>query len=154
MMDQKDIWGLVGLMHDVDWSITEEATMGDDPLAHCGEKLEEILSEVNAKPEFLEEIRSHYKAYKLPLNSMLRKALFAVDELTGLIVAVTLVRPSKVMSDVKVKSVKKKFKDKSFCAAVDRDDILTCETNLGTPIDEFIEITLNTMKEIAPEHGL
>lgn len=152
--DQRDIWGLVGLMHDVDWSITEEETMGDNPLAHCGEKLEEILSEVNATPEFIEEIRSHYKAYELPLNNMLRKALFAVDELTGLIVAATLVRPSKKMEDVKLKSIKKKFKDKAFCAAVNRDDIRTCETNLNTPLDEFIQVTLDAMKEIAPEHGL
>lgn len=151
--DQAEVWGLAGLLHDVDWSITQDQIV-QDPLAHCGVKLEEILGEINASPEFIEVIRSHYKEHGLPLDTDLKKALFAVDELCGLIVAATLVRPSKKMDDLKVKSVVKKFKDKSFAAKVDRSLITTCETNLKTPINDFIEITLSSMKEIAKEYGM
>jgi len=149
----RDLWGLAGLVHDIDWSITED-DLADDKLAHCGEKLDMILNEIGATPEFIEVVRSHYKEHGILLDTVLKKALFAVDELTGLIVAVTLVRPSKKMADVKVKSVKKKMKDKGFAAAVDRELIKTCETNLDTPLDEFIELTLKAMQEIAPNQGL
>jgi predicted hydrolase (HD superfamily) len=152
--EQKDTWGLLGLVHDIDWSLTEEETMSSNPLAHCGEKLDEILGEINATPEFIEAVRSHYDQHKLPLDSDMKKALFAVDELCGFIVAVTLVRPSKLMNDVKVSSVMKKFKDKGFAAKVDRSLILTCEENLKTPIKEFVELTLTYMKEIASKYGM
>lgn len=152
--DEADVWALAGLVHDIDWSITEEETMNDNPLAHCGEKLDEILNEIGATPEFIVAVRAHSHMHDLPLDTLLKKALFAVDELCGFIVAVTLVRPSKNMAEVELKSVKKKFKDKAFAAKVDRDLILTCETNLNTPIDEFIEITLAAMKPIAGQFGM
>lgn len=152
--DQADLWGLVGLMHDIDWSITEEETFGENPKAHCGEKLEEILAEVNATPEFIEAIRSHYDVHEVSRDTVLRKALFAVDELTGLITAVTLVRPSKKMGEVELKSIKKKLKDKGFAAGVDREHMKTAETELNTPLDEFIQLTLESMQKIAPNHGL
>jgi len=151
--EERDLWGLAGLVHDIDWTITE-ADLENNKLAHCGEKLDMILGEINATPEFIEVVRSHYKEHGIELDTVFKKALFAVDELTGLITAVTLVRPSKKMADVKVKSVKKKMKDKGFAAAVDRDLIRTCETNLNTPLDEFIALTLEAMKEIAEEQGL
>jgi len=151
--EDKETWGLAGLVHDIDWSVTEPM-MKDDPLAHCGEKLEEILGESGATPEFIDIVRSHHPSWNLPLDSDIKKALFAVDELTGLIVATTLVRPSKKMEDVKIKSVKKKFKDKKFAANVDRDLIKTCEENLNTPLNEFIELTLEAMKKIAHKYGL
>ena len=88
------------------------------------------------------------------MDTDLKKALFAVDELCGLIVAVTYVRPSKKMADVEVSSVKKKFKDKGFAAKVDRSLILTCQENLDTSIDEFIALTLQAMQAIAEEQGL
>lgn len=152
--DQVDSWGLAGLMHDIDWSITEEETMNTNPLAHCGETLDNIMHDIGANTEFVEAIRSHYGAHGLPLDHMMRKVLFAVDELCGFIVAVTLVRPSKKMEDVKVKSVTKKLKEKGFAAAVERELIYTCEENLGMPINEFVEKTLEFMKEIAAEQGL
>lgn len=149
--DHKDVWGLVGLLHDVDWSITQN---DNDPLAHCGTKLDEILGEISASEEFINTIRSHYWEHGVPVDTTLRKALFAVDELTGLIVATTLVRPSKKMDDVKVKSVKKKFKDKGFAAAVDRDLIKSCEEYLDTELSEFIQLTLEAMQEVAGEYGM
>lgn len=151
---QVDSWGLAGLCHDIDWSITESKCTATDTKAHCGEDLEKILGEVNATSEFIEAIRSHHPAYEFDLDSDLKKALYAVDELCGLIVACTLVRPSKKMAEVEVKSIKKKFKDKGFAAKVDRSLVLTCETNLNTPIDEFIQLALEAMQEIAGEYGL
>ena len=148
--DQADVWAMVGLLHDVDWSITQNENME----AHCGEKLEEILSEVGADQDFIETIRSHYWEHGVPVDTLLRKALFAVDELCGLIVAATYVRPSKKMSEVEAKSVIKKMKDKAFAAAVDRELIKTCETHLDTTLLDFVEITLKAMQKVANEHGL
>lgn len=150
--DQAKTWGLVGLLHDVDWSITQHEL--DNPLAHCGTKLDEILGEIGATPEFIDVIRSHYWEHGVPVDSVLKKALFAVDELTGLIVAATLVRPSKKMAEVEVKSVKKKMKDKGFAAAVDRSLITSCEEHLKTDLNDFISITLEAMQEIAEDWGL
>jgi len=144
--DQSETWGLVGLLHDVDWSITQDEI---DKTKHCGEILDKILNELKATPDFVEAIRSHNQAHGLPLDTTLKKALFAVDELCGLIVATALVRPSKDINDVEVKSVKKKFKDKAFAAGCDRQHIMTCETNLDITLDEFIEITLNAMKGLS-----
>jgi lysyl-tRNA synthetase class 2 len=152
--EQAELWGLVGLVHDIDWSITEPAYNDGDILAHCGPELDRILGEVNASSDLIEAVRSHYHTLELALDTDLKKALYAVDELCGFIVAVTYVRPSKKMEDVKVSSVKKKFKDKGFAAKVDRSLITTCEQNLDTPIDKFIEVTLEAMKKIAADQGL
>ena len=116
--------------------------------------LDKIIGEIGGSPAFIEAIRSHYDQHGLPLDHMMKKALFAVDELCGFIVAVTLVRPSKQMADVKVKSVMKKLKDKSFAAAVDRKLIYTCEENLGVTIEEFVEMTLGYLKPIAADFGM
>jgi predicted hydrolase (HD superfamily) len=85
---------------------------------------------------------------------MLRKCLYCVDELTGFIIAVTYVRPSKKIADVEVKSVTKKLKDKSFAAQVDREQIKQCEVILGIPLDEFVGITLEAMKGVSANLGL
>jgi predicted hydrolase (HD superfamily) len=85
---------------------------------------------------------------------MLRKCLYCVDELTGFIIAVTLVRPSKKIADVEVSSIKKKMKDKGFAAQVDREQIKKCEELLKVPLDEFIQITLKAMQGIASDLGL
>jgi hypothetical protein len=110
-----------------------------------------------APAELLGDIRAHY-AHKYgaeyPLNTMLRKALYCVDELTGFIIAVTLVRPSKKISDVEVKSVTKKLKDKTFAAQVDREQIKQCETLLGMPLNDFVALTLQAMQGIAADLGL
>jgi predicted hydrolase (HD superfamily) len=81
-------------------------------------------------------------------------SLFICDSLTGLIVAVALVRPSKKLADVKLKSIKKKFKQPSFAAGTRREDIKLCEEKLGIPLDEFIHLSLEAMKRIADQLGL
>ncbi len=145
-------WKVAGMLHDLDWD-----SLNKDAEKHCGATLEEMLKTIKAPEELLADIRAHY-AHKYgedyPLNTMLRKALYCVDELTGFIIAVTYVRPSKKIADVEVSSVKKKLKDKGFAAQVDREQIKKCEELLGLGLDEFIEITLNAMKSVSAALGL
>ncbi|MFA6523041.1 MAG: lysine--tRNA ligase [Candidatus Peribacteraceae bacterium] len=145
-------WKVAGMLHDLDWDHLEK-----DAEQHCGSTLEQMLATIKAPKELLADIRSHYAekyGAEHPLDSWLRKALYCVDELTGFIIAVTLVRPSKKLADVEVKSVKKKFKEKSFAAQVNREQIAKCEELLNIPLDEFIQITLDAMKKVAGEMGL
>lgn len=145
-------WKVAGMLHDLDWDQLDK-----DYEAHCGDTLEHLLSTIEAPEELLGDIRAHYQAQygaDYPLDTMLRKCLYCVDELTGFIIAVTLVRPSKKIADVEVKSVKKKLKDKSFAAQVDREQIRSCEELLDLPLDELIEITLSAMKDVADQLGL
>lgn len=145
-------WKVAGMLHDLDWD-----TLAKDYEKHCGDTLERLLSTIKAPAELLGDIRAHYAAKygaEYPLDTMLRKSLYCVDELTGFIIAVTLVRPSKKIADVEVSSVKKKLKDKGFAAQVDREQIKKCEELLHIPLDEFVGITLEAMKAVAGELGL
>ncbi len=147
-----ETWKVAGMLHDLDWDHLQK-----DAEKHCGTTLEQMLKEIKAPAELLSDIRAHYAAMygaEYPLNSQLRKALYCVDELTGFIIAVTYVRPSKKIADVEVSSVKKKLKDKGFAAQVDRKQIQACEELLQIPLDEFIGITLDAMKKVAQDLGL
>lgn len=147
-----ETWKVAGMLHDLDWDSLEK-----DAEKHCGTTLEQLLSKIEAPQELLADIRAHYQSLygaEYPLDTMLRKSLYCCDELTGFIIAVTYVRPSKKIADVEVSSVKKKLKDKSFAAQVDREQIKKCEELLNIPLDEFIEIVLTAMKSIALEIGL
>ena len=147
-----DTWRVAGMLHDLDWDKLDK-----DAEEHCGKTLEQLLGTIEAPQELLGDIRAHYAhmyGADYPLNTMLRKCLYCVDELTGFIIAVTLVRPSRKLEDVEVKSIKKKLKDKSFAAQVDREQIRQCEELLDIPMDEFLQITLDAMKEIDDELGL
>ncbi len=142
-------WKVAGMLHDLDWDSLQK-----DAEKHCGSTLEQMLSTIKAPDELLADIRAHY-AHKYgaeyPLNTMLRKCLYCVDELTGFIIAVTYVRPSKKISEVEVKSVTKKLKDKTFAAQVSREQIKECETLLGLPLDEMIALVLEAMKGVAAD---
>jgi predicted hydrolase (HD superfamily) len=145
-------WKVAGMLHDLDWDILEK-----DYEKHCGDTLEHLLSTIKAPAELLADIRAHYASKygaDYPLNTMLRKCLYCVDELTGFIIAVTKVRPSKKIADVEVSSVTKKLKDKAFAAQVDRTQINQCEELIGLPLNEFVGITLDAMKTVADEIGL
>lgn len=145
-------WKVAGMLHDLDWDCLDK-----DYEAHCGEKLDTLLQSIDSPAELLSDIRAHYQEKfggDYPLDSQLRKCLYCVDELTGFIIAVTLVRPSKAIADVEVRSVKKKLKDKGFAAQVDREQIRKCEELLDIPLDEFIDITLIAMQEVAGDIGL
>lgn len=147
-----ETWKVAGMLHDLDWDKLEK-----DAEKHCGKTLEELIAPIKAPAELLADIRAHYAekyGSEHSLDSMLRKCLYCVDELTGLIIAVTLVRPSKKLEDVEVKSVKKKMKDKGFAAQINREQIKKCKELLEMELDEFIEITLEAMKCVAGEIGL
>ncbi len=145
-------WRVAGMLHDLDWDNLQK-----DFEKHCGTTLEHMLAEIGSPKELLQDIRAHYQekyGAEHPLDSQLRKCLYCVDELTGFIIAVTLVRPSKKIADVEVSSVKKKLKDKGFAAQVSREQIKKCEELLGIPLDEMIGVTLEAMKTVAADLGL
>ncbi len=143
--ENPDEWGIVGLLHDFDYE------MFPDQHPYRGA---EILKERGVSDEWIQAILGHADYTGVKRETNLARTLFAVDELTGFIVAVALVRPSKKIEDVSVKSVKKKMKDKAFAAAVSRDDIVKGAEEIGVPLDEHIGNVLEAMKSIAPELGL
>jgi len=145
----EDLWGATGLLHDIDWEETE-----NKPEEHAV-KGAEYLKEAGYPEDMINAISAHnctYNGQNKP-NSALDYALRAGETVTGLIYAAALVRPDKKLESVKVKSIKKKMKDKSFAAKVNRDTIRECE-NLGLTVDEFLEISLNSMQNISDEIGL
>ncbi|MGQ9732968.1 MAG: HDIG domain-containing metalloprotein [Candidatus Zipacnadales bacterium] len=140
-------WGLVGLLHDFDYEQYPQAS--EHPA-----KGAEILRERGYPEHIIRAIQSHADYTGLERETPLEKALFAVDELTGFIVAVALVRPTKSIMDVEPKSVRKKMKDKAFAAAVSRADIVKGAEQLGVPLDEHIGNVIQAMQGIAEELGL
>ena len=143
--ENPDEWGIVGLLHDFDYE------MFPDQHPYRGA---EILKERGVSDEWIQAILGHADYTGVKRETNLARTLFAVDELTGFIVAVALVRPSKKIEDVSVKSVKKKMKDKAFAAAVSREDIVKGAEEIGISLDEHIGNVLEAMKSIAPELGL
>lgn len=142
----EDDWAIVGLLHDADYEATNKS------LEKHTDLVTEKLKELGASQEIIDAVAGH--ADKAQRNTIMAKAIYAADELTGLIVAVALVMPSKKLSQVTVESVLKKFKDKSFARGANREQIKTCETELKIPLPNFIEITLKSMQEISDDLGL
>ena len=140
-------WGIVGLLHDFDYE--KYPDLENHPF-----KGAQILREKGVDEAWVNAILSHADYSGVKRESSMEKALFAVDELTGFIVAVSLVRPSKKIADVSVKSVKKKMKDRAFAAAVSREDIAKGADGLGIPLEEHISNVLDAMKGIADQLGL
>jgi len=140
-------WGAVGLLHDFDYERFPDAEQ--HPF-----KGAEILREKNVKEEWIQAILGHANYSGVARETPMAKALYACDELTGFVVAVALVRPSKKLADVAVKSVKKKMKDKAFAAKVSRDDIVQGAAELGIALDEHIGFVLEAMQKNAGLLGL
>jgi len=145
--EDEDKWGVAGLLHDVDYEETPD--MENHSLRSA-----EIAAEAGLAQDVVYAIRAHNDAHGLPREDRLSKTLFAVDELVGFIVAVALVRPSKKIADVKVKSVTKKMKDRSFAAAVDRDELVRGADELGVDFREHVGVVLDAMKGISDDLGL
>ncbi|NOZ05666.1 MAG: HDIG domain-containing protein [Chloroflexi bacterium] len=146
--EDETLWGIVGLLHDFDYE--QHPTLDDHPRLGAP-----ILRERGWPETIIRAILSHGNYDGVPAReSRMEKALFAVDELTGLITAVALVRPSKDIRDVKVKSVRKKWKDRRFAAAVNREEIAQGAADLGIDLNEHIRIVLEAMQGVAPELGL
>jgi putative nucleotidyltransferase with HDIG domain len=144
--EDAESWGIVGLIHDFDY----ERYPGLEQHPFKGA---EILEEQGYPREWITAILGHGNHTGVARETAMAKALFAVDELTGFIVAVTLVRPSKKIADVKTSSVKKKMKDKGFAAAVSRDDIRQGAEELGVPLDDHITNVVSSMKRISEDLG-
>jgi len=140
-------WGITGLIHDFDYE--QHPTAEEHPA--WGARL---LEERGWPDDIVYAVRSHGDHLGLPRRSLMDKALYAVDELTGLIVAVALVRPSKSIMDVKIKSIKKKWKDKAFARGVNREAIEEGAADLGVDLNEHLAIVLSAMQGIADELGL
>jgi len=140
-------WVVTGILHDIDYQETK-----DNPELHSI-RGGEILTEHGLDEEIVHAVMAHNEIHGIERITLLDKALFAVDPLSGLITATAYVMPSKKLEEVQVKSLKKKFKDKTFAKGANRDQIKTCE-EFGISLDEFLEIALNEMKKIAPQIGL
>lgn len=145
--EDEGLWGLVGLLHDFDWEI--HPTLAEHP-----ERGQTILAEAGYPEVVRRAIMAHAPHTGTPRETLLEKTIFAVDELTGFIVAVALVKPNKRLAEVDVGSVKKKMKQKSFAANVKRDDFSTGATELGLTLDQHIEHVLAAMQGIAADLGL
>ncbi|OGM12989.1 hypothetical protein A3A76_01380 [Candidatus Woesebacteria bacterium RIFCSPLOWO2_01_FULL_39_23] len=145
------LWEVVGLLHDGDYEVTKGT-----PELHTLKMVEWLKKEDVKDKEILEAILSHnfsHTGQNSPKN-MLEWSLYCCDELTGLIVAVALVKPDKKLASVSVDSILNKWKQKSFAGGVKREQIEECEERLAIPLREFIEIALTSMQEIHEDLGL
>jgi len=150
--EDADRWGITGLVHDFDYerfpndahSPTEE---------HPAEGVR-ILRSHGFAEDILEAILGHANYSGVPRQSKMAKTLFAVDELTGLITATALVRPTRSVMEVEARSVKKKMKDKAFARGVSREDVITGAAELGVDLDEHISFVIQAMQRVAPSLGL
>jgi putative nucleotidyltransferase with HDIG domain len=145
--EDEQLWGLVGLIHDFDYEKYPSAE--DHPF-----KGSEILKERGYSEEIRRAILSHAEYSGVPRETAMEKTLFACDELAGFITAATLVKPSKSLSELDAKSVRKKMKDKAFARSVNRDDIINGAADLGVDPDEHITFCIEAMKAVAAELGL
>jgi putative nucleotidyltransferase with HDIG domain len=147
-----DHWGLAGLLHDFDY----ERWPNEEHSPETGHPAEgvRILRSRGVPEDILEAILGHATYSGVPRTSLLARTLFAVDELTGLITATALVKPSKSVNEVDARSVRKKMKDKAFARSVSREDILAGAAELGVDLDEHIQFVINAMRERAELLGL
>ena len=147
LSEDEEEWGLTGLLHDIDMELTEgdmntHSRLGAD-----------LARELGASEAMAHAILCHNQAHGIPMETKLDKALCCTDPLTGLIIAAALVRPDKKLAGVEAKSLRKRFKEKSFAAGASREQISQC-SELGLELDQFLELGLEAMKGIAYELGL
>ena len=147
----EETWGVTALVHDLDF---ERFPDMDDPVNGHPRTALRLLRELDYPPELIQAVAGHAPFLGIPRQTKMDAALYAVDELTGLIMAVAYVRPSKDIRDVEVKSVQKKWKDKLFAAAVNRADIEAGAAELGVDTWEHVGVVLEAMKGIAADLGL
>ncbi len=140
-------WGIAGLIHDFDWEI--HPTLEEHPLAG-----EPILRERGVPEDIIHAVMSHADHTGVPRLNRMEKALYACDEITGLITAVALVRPSRSLLDLEVSSVKKKWKDRAFAAGANRDEIENAAAEFGVELWEHVGNVIQAMRRIAPDLGL
>ncbi len=145
--EDEELWGNTGLLHDFDWEI--HPTLEEHPQAGAP-----ILRERGVPEEIVLAILSHADHTGVPRASKMEKCLYACDEITGLITAVALVRPSHSLADLEAKSVRKKWKDRAFAAGANREEIERATEEFGVELWEHVENVILAMREIAPVLGL
>jgi len=145
--EDQETWGITGILHDFDWEI--HPTLEEHPLAGAS-----ILHEKGVPEEIIHAVLSHADHTGVPRQTRMEKALYACDEITGLITAVALVRPSRSLSDLEASSVKKKWKDQAFAAGANRDEIAKAAQEFNIDLWEHVGNVILAMRTIAPELGL
>ena len=142
----QDLWGITGLLHDFDWEI--HPTLEQHPQAGIP-----ILREKGVPEVIIQAILSHADHTGVPRTTLMEKGLYACDEITGLITAVALVRPTRSLDDLKVKSVKKKWKDTRFAAGANREEIAQAADDFGVELWEHVANVILAMRGIGAELG-
>jgi predicted hydrolase (HD superfamily) len=145
--EESEKWGITGLLHDFDWEI--HPTLEEHPAAG-----EPILRERGVPEDIIRAVLSHADHTGIPRQTRMEKALYACDEVTGLVTAVVLVRPSRSLLDLEASSVKKKWKDKTFAAGANRAEIEKSAAEFGIELWEHVGNVIFAMRKIAPELGL
>jgi putative nucleotidyltransferase with HDIG domain len=146
--EDQEKWALAGLLHDIDYELTE-----DQPEKHSLLS-EKILASFALDKEVIEAIKKHNPYHQFQLNTLMEKSLFIADPLSGLIVASTLVLPSKKIKDLTVENIFNRFKEKSFAKGVDREIIKLSESLLNLPLENLFSLGLRAMQKIDKELGL
>lgn len=145
--EDQDIWGTTGLLHDFDWEI--HPTLHEHPAAGAP-----LLRELGVSEEIIHAILAHGVETGVPRSTLLDKALYACDEITGLVTAVALVRPSRSLYDLTASSVKKKWKDRSFAAGANREEMEAAAADFGIELWQHTDNVIMAMRSIAPQLGL
>jgi len=142
-----ELWGLAGLLHDFDWEIhptAEQHPLDGEPILRARDVPEDVI----------QAILSHADHTGIPRTTLMQKALYACDEVTGLITAVALVRPSRSLYDLTASSVKKKWKDRAFAAGANREEMEKGAVEFGVDLWSHVDNVILAMRKIAPEIGL
>ena len=146
--EDEEKWGTCGLLHDIDY----EKTKGDPKLhSKVGS---EMLKDLGFDEEICQAVLTHNEAHNIEPQSLMAKALYCIDPLTGLIVAATLVLPSKKITDLEVENVLNRFKEKSFARGANREIIAKCQELLDLKLEDFVKIVLSSMQKISNELDL
>lgn len=145
--EDEEKWGLAGLLHDIDYDRTK-----DDPARHSLEGAE-LLAEKGLPEDVVYAVKVHNEAHGLPRKSLMDKALYATDPLTGLIVAGALIRPEKKLAAIDVEFLKNRYGEKSFARGANRETIAAC-SEMGLSLEEFLGLGLEAMQGISDEMGL
>jgi len=142
--EDPELWAMTGLLHDLDY----DQTVNDFP--RHGFVTEEVLKPYDLPPEMIHAIKAH--AGHAPRESLMDKAIYAADPITGLVVAAVLMHPTKKLANMDVEFLKKRFREKRFAAGANREQIQSC-TELGIELDDFLELSLKAMQGVADDLG-
>ena len=145
--EDEERWAVTGLIHDFDFE--EHPTLDEHPQVGA-----QMLRDLGWPEDIVLAVLGHSRELDVPRETMMAKTLFAVDELTGLVAACTLVQPSRSIADLKVKSVRKKWKDKAFARGVSREDIELGAIELGVDLAEHIAFVIDALQPVAADLGL